>query len=77
MSKYQISSGMENERSDARRVGRTGLARSNSQARPGTGKHCLPGSADHKQDCQPYLVDARLLNVITTHTSILHSVQLL
>ena len=46
------------EQVDVGRDDRIGLARSNSQARTGTGKnvdfHC---PADHEQDWQPYTVD--------------------
>ena len=42
--------GVENKRADAGRSGRTRLARPNSHARTGTGKHPFPCSADHKRD---------------------------
>ena len=59
-----FSLGTENVRPDAGRDGRPCLARSNSQARTGTGKnHCrFPCSADHRKDWQLVHI---LLNVIT------------
>ena len=53
----RFSLNVENEQADARRDCRTCLARSNSQARTGTGKYYFPCSADHEQDWQPYPVD--------------------
>ena len=54
----RFSLSVENEQADARWDGRTYLARTNSQARTGTGKkivHLCP--ADSEQDRQPYPVD--------------------
>ena len=48
---------MENERGDAGRDGRTCLARPNSQARTGTGKHSFFCSAYHEQNWRPYSFD--------------------
>ena len=61
MSKHQpirFSLSVENERADAGRGGRTRLAKSNSQARAGTGKTSFyPCSDDHGQGSQPPSVD--------------------
>ena len=47
----------ENERADAGRDSRTRLARSNSQARTGTGKHSFSCLTDHERHWQPCPVD--------------------
>ena len=54
-----LSLGVENERADAGRDGRTCLARQNRQTQTGTVKIILhhPCSADHEQVWQPYSVD--------------------
>ena len=57
VSKHQIQPGYEDEQADAGRDCRTRLARTNSQARTGTGEYYFPCSADHEPDWQPYPVD--------------------
>ena len=57
----QHSLSVENEQADARRDGRTRLARLNSQART--------SSADHEQGWQPYPVD-RYSAICDDHTYI-------
>ena len=64
----RFSLGVENERADAGRDGRTILARPNLHSRMGTGKFRFPCSADHKQDWQAYPADICLLKVMTTDT---------
>ena len=57
VSKHQIQPEYADEQADAGRECRTRIARSNSQARTGTGKCFFPCSGDHEQDRQPYPVD--------------------
>ena len=48
---------VEGERADARRDGRTRLARSNPEAQMGTGKNHVFCSVDHEQDWRSHPVD--------------------
>ena len=64
---------MENEQADARRDGRTRLARPNSQARTGAVNVHFPYSADHEKDWQPYPADfySAICDTIHTHVHVL------
>ena len=69
-SKHQIQSEYGDEQADARRDCRNRLARSNSQARTGTGNSYFSCSADHEQDGRPYRLTHSLAICATIYTYI-------